>query len=46
MTDLTGLRVSYTRAELSRADLNRDPLAQFQGWFARRRPRRCPNRTP
>ncbi len=34
MTDLTGLRVSYTRAALSRADLNRDPLAQFQDWFA------------
>jgi pyridoxamine 5'-phosphate oxidase len=34
MTDLTSLRVSYTRAALSRADLNRDPLAQFQDWFS------------
>ncbi|MBB5234955.1 pyridoxamine 5'-phosphate oxidase [Deinococcus budaensis] len=33
MTDLTGLRLSYTRAELRRADLNPDPLAQFQGWL-------------
>ena len=33
MTDLTSLRLSYTRAELRRADLNPDPLAQFQAWF-------------
>lgn len=33
MTDLTGLRLSYTRAELRRADLNPDPLAQFRGWL-------------
>lgn len=32
-TDLTALRLSYTRAELRRADLNADPLAQFQGWL-------------
>ncbi|MFB9991810.1 pyridoxamine 5'-phosphate oxidase [Deinococcus oregonensis] len=31
--DLTALRLSYTRAELRRADLNPDPLAQFQGWL-------------
>lgn len=33
MTDLTGLRLSYTRAELRRTDLNPDPLAQFRGWL-------------
>lgn len=33
MTDLTSMRVSYTRAELRRADLNADPLAQFQAWL-------------
>lgn len=33
MTDLTSLRLSYDRAELRRADLNPDPLAQFQGWL-------------
>ncbi|MFC3833249.1 MULTISPECIES: pyridoxamine 5'-phosphate oxidase [Deinococcus] len=33
MTDLTAMRVSYARAELRRADLNPDPLAQFQGWL-------------
>ncbi|UBV43523.1 pyridoxamine 5'-phosphate oxidase [Deinococcus taeanensis] len=33
MTDLTGLRLSYTRAELRRAALNADPLAQFQLWL-------------
>lgn len=33
MTDLTSMRISYTRAELRRADLNTDPLAQFQTWF-------------
>jgi pyridoxamine 5'-phosphate oxidase len=33
MTDLTGLRLSYTRAELRRSDLNPDPLAQFQVWL-------------
>ncbi|KEF33430.1 pyridoxamine 5'-phosphate oxidase [Deinococcus sp. RL] len=33
MTDLTGLRLSYTRAELRRADLNPDPLLQFRGWL-------------
>lgn len=33
MTDLTSMRISYTRAELRRADLNADPLAQFQTWF-------------
>ena len=33
MTDLTSLRLSYDRAELRRADLNADPLAQFQGWL-------------
>ncbi|WP_216321570.1 pyridoxamine 5'-phosphate oxidase [Deinococcus aestuarii] len=33
MTDLTGLRLSYTRAELRRSDLNPDPLAQFQTWL-------------
>ncbi|CAM3290291.1 Pyridoxine/pyridoxamine 5'-phosphate oxidase [Deinococcus saxicola] len=34
MTDLTSLRISYTRDHLRRADLNPDPLAQFQNWFA------------
>ncbi|THF87798.1 pyridoxamine 5'-phosphate oxidase [Deinococcus sp. KSM4-11] len=33
MTDLTSMRVSYTRDELRRADLKADPLAQFQGWL-------------
>ncbi|MVN86123.1 pyridoxamine 5'-phosphate oxidase [Deinococcus sp. HMF7620] len=33
MTDLTGLRLSYTRAELRRADLHPEPLAQFQVWL-------------
>ncbi|WP_339096923.1 pyridoxamine 5'-phosphate oxidase [Deinococcus sp. VB142] len=33
MTDLTSMRISYTRAELRRADLNTDPLAQFRAWF-------------
>ncbi|GGR05616.1 pyridoxamine 5'-phosphate oxidase [Deinococcus ruber] len=33
MTDLTDLRLSYTRAELHRRDLNADPLSQFQGWL-------------
>lgn len=33
MTDLTSMRVSYTRAALGRADLDPDPLAQFNLWF-------------
>lgn len=33
MTDLTSMRISYTRAELRRAHLNPDPLAQFGAWF-------------
>ncbi|MCP2014958.1 pyridoxamine 5'-phosphate oxidase [Deinococcus sp. HSC-46F16] len=33
MTDLTRLRLSYTRAELRRADLNPDPLLQFRAWL-------------
>ncbi|WP_309573098.1 pyridoxamine 5'-phosphate oxidase [Deinococcus sp.] len=33
MPDLTSMRVSYTQGELRRADLNADPLAQFQGWL-------------
>ncbi|WP_291423892.1 pyridoxamine 5'-phosphate oxidase [Deinococcus sp.] len=33
MTDLTSMRLSYTRAELRRADLNPDPLSQFEHWF-------------
>ncbi|MCD0163519.1 pyridoxamine 5'-phosphate oxidase [Deinococcus sp. 6YEL10] len=33
MTDLTGLRLSYTRAELRRANLHPDPLEQFRGWL-------------
>ncbi|MPY66799.1 pyridoxamine 5'-phosphate oxidase [Deinococcus sp. SDU3-2] len=33
MTDLTSLRLSYTRAELRRADLNPDPLLQFRAWL-------------
>ncbi|MEF2279744.1 pyridoxamine 5'-phosphate oxidase [Deinococcus sp. YIM 134068] len=33
MTDLTGLRLSYTRAELRRESLNPDPLAQFRAWL-------------
>ncbi|SMB95076.1 pyridoxamine 5'-phosphate oxidase [Deinococcus hopiensis] len=31
--DLTALRLNYTRGELRRADLNPDPLGQFQGWL-------------
>lgn len=34
MTDLTSLRISYTQGNLRRPDLQDDPLAQFQGWFA------------
>ncbi|MFD2608188.1 pyridoxamine 5'-phosphate oxidase [Deinococcus taklimakanensis] len=34
MTDLTSLRLSYTRAALRRADLHADPLEQFRAWFA------------
>ena len=33
MTDLTSMRVSYTRAALRRADLHADPLKQFRQWF-------------
>lgn len=33
MTDLTSLRLSYTRAELRRSDLNPDPLLQFRAWL-------------
>ena len=33
MTDLTSLRVSYTQGSLRRADLQADPLQQFQGWL-------------
>jgi pyridoxamine 5'-phosphate oxidase len=33
MTDLTSMRVSYTRAALRRTDLHPDPLEQFQAWF-------------
>ncbi|GAA5511363.1 pyridoxine/pyridoxamine 5'-phosphate oxidase [Deinococcus carri] len=33
MPDLTALRLSYTRGELRRADLDPDPLRQFQGWL-------------
>lgn len=33
MTDLTAMRISYTRAELRRSDLKADPLAQFGQWF-------------
>lgn len=33
MSDLTTLRLSYTRGELRRADLAPDPLRQFQGWL-------------
>ncbi len=34
MTDLTSLRISYTRDNLRRTALQSEPLAQFQGWFA------------
>ena len=34
MTDLTSMRVSYTRAALRRTDLHPDPLEQFQAWVA------------
>ena len=34
MTNLTDQRVSYTKGELRRADLNAEPLSQFQAWFA------------
>ena len=34
MTDLTSMRISYTRAALRRADLRADPLEQFEVWFA------------
>lgn len=33
MTDLTSMRVSYTRAALDVKDLDPDPLAQFNAWF-------------
>lgn len=33
MTDLTSLRISYTRDALRRTDLNPDPLTQFKDWF-------------
>lgn len=33
MTDLTDLRLSYTRAALSRAEMNPDPAAQFSEWL-------------
>lgn len=33
MTDLTSMRISYTRSVLRRSDLLSDPLAQFQKWF-------------
>ncbi len=33
MTDLTSMRVSYSRAALHRADLKADPLDQFQTWL-------------
>ncbi|AZI43585.1 pyridoxamine 5'-phosphate oxidase [Deinococcus psychrotolerans] len=33
-SDLTQLRVSYTKGELRRADLAASPLEQFQVWFA------------
>lgn len=33
MTDLTALRLSYTRAVLRRSDLQADPLGQFGVWF-------------
>lgn len=33
MTDLTGLRQTYAKGELRRADLSPDPLAQFQNWL-------------
>ncbi|WP_221088408.1 pyridoxamine 5'-phosphate oxidase [Deinococcus aquaedulcis] len=33
MTDLTGLRLSYTRAELRRTALHANPLQQFQAWL-------------
>lgn len=33
MTDLTSMRISYTRSVLRRSDLLADPLAQFQKWF-------------
>lgn len=34
MTDLTSLRLSYTRSALRRVDLHPDPLEQFRAWFA------------
>ncbi|GHG00303.1 pyridoxine/pyridoxamine 5'-phosphate oxidase [Deinococcus piscis] len=33
MTDLTDLRLSYTRAALSRSEMNPDPAAQFSEWL-------------
>lgn len=33
MTDLTSMRISYTRAALRRVDLDIVPLAQFNVWF-------------
>lgn len=33
LPDLSSLRLAYTRAELRRADLDPDPLRQFQGWL-------------
>lgn len=34
MTDLTTMRISYTRAALRRAELHPDPLDQFQTWLS------------
>ena len=34
MTDLTDLRLSYTRAALSRAEMHADPAEQFSAWLA------------
>ena len=33
MTDLTSMRMSYTRDALSRDQLNENPLEQFNAWF-------------
>jgi len=34
MTEITSRRFEYTEATLDRADLGRDPIAQFQTWLA------------
>ena len=43
---LADLRHEYTRAGLSEADVDADPIRQFGVWFEQAWPRRFTNRTP